>query len=492
MLTVNKQTRPGFTGPARLTESAKSAKVDDSEKSGPSFRAGASTDSFESCLEAAALMEGQESRLSNQDPAGVEGGFSRWMEEKSETLEEASFSLGETHNALTGRQLMALAKQYDVTNMSRSVYSCLLYDLRKLGAITQREYSDGYAGAAPDGAEAADWPYGPEKIDFLPWIEERGQAWAEASMGAETILPPVTSYAQIYRIFSQIQSAADGTLEARFPEMAAKVKAESVIPESVLRNRELGLPDDFSHMSDYARLAMIKEIHDATDFSGMTAVQKYKLMQDRMEALFPHKIAYRSYMGLNYEEVPYEFNGTVQGPAGLMEKIRREQDRQWASQGLELAGYHFHREAYYKNVPRDELFAAICQRHPGETVADRASLLEELQWLEPQLCPPYSDYGGFAPDPIVNALKDMDRNAVISADELNALIREQTESLRKWHDESLQRGGERTLLTWRDWCGFPKEKDIDIEKLSEDPYYTIIQRHIDKLTDVLLQMGETK
>lgn len=171
--------------------------------------------------------------------------------------------------------------------------------------------------------------------------------------------------------------------EAGIKKAAAPARTDSF--QSVLTEAEraeqakktLPLPD-FSKMTDKQRLSALATLHDATDYSGMTDVEKYRLMNDRFEAAFPHLRAYEaglfgrdsvSYYGT--DNIPREVRGTAP-------RIQEEQARQWNSQGLSGIS-QLHREAYYSGMTDAEAAAAVSRRHGGGNLASQADVLQELR-----------------------------------------------------------------------------------------------------------------
>ncbi len=64
--------------------------------------------------------------------------------------------------------------------------------------------------------------------------------------------------------------------------------------EKVIQNQKMTQPQDsieFSEESDFKKLEKIKELNDATDFSGMTDIEKYTVIIQRYEKAFPDLIA---------------------------------------------------------------------------------------------------------------------------------------------------------------------------------------------------------
>lgn len=135
---------------------------------------------------------------------------------------------------------------------------------------------------------------------------------------------------------------------------------------------------NFSKMTDRQKLSALATLHDATDYSGMTDVEKYKLMRDRFEAAFPYLGAYES--GLIGHDSAHYFgtNNMARPVTGTASLIQREQKRQWNSQGLQNIS-RLHREAYYSGMTDGEAARAIAGRQKGGCFAAQACVLQELK-----------------------------------------------------------------------------------------------------------------
>lgn len=300
--------------------------------------------------------------------------------------------------ALNGQQLRTLSEKYDVRNLSRGDYGRLLQELRDSGAITQKQFSDGYSCALP-GEGGTALPAGSETVDLvslMSGLAERCTAENEAL---------ADSYRCLSEVFSKIDRFSDGTPEVESTEKEVKETMieginhssaaaypaakqvqssksgtgfQAVLEQASKTEKAADMPD-FSRMTDSQKLAALAKLHDSTDYSGMTDVEKYKLMQDRFEAAFPNVQAYRTGLygpGLVVFHDPAEQARHIKT---IPERICDEQERQWISAGIARNTVTLHREAYYKGMTEEETIAAICKRHKGGTIAARAAILYELQ-----------------------------------------------------------------------------------------------------------------
>lgn len=308
-----------------------------------------------------------------------------------------------TTKPLTAEQMRSLCNQYDVTNMTRDQFGSLLKSLRDLGAITQKVFSDGYSGAVPCENGVETLPYGQVQADFvalLSGLADRCATYSETAQGLEKAAGQslAESYGCLHDIFAKLGSLSENNEEMR-EDMLNGVNSTSIPAAQTMRQTKTSatgnfqaalaktakaeqteLPD-FSKMSDRQKLAALAKLHDSTDYSGMTDVEKYKLMNDRFEAAFPHV---NSYMGglfgpslVYFHDDPIAEENHVKA---LPELIGDELHRQYSTTGLTKVD-KLHREAYYSGMSNEEVLAAISKRHSGGTMADRYDTLHEMLWM---------------------------------------------------------------------------------------------------------------
>ncbi len=181
----------------------------------------------------------------------------------------------------------------------------------------------------------------------------------------------------------QIVTSAQRTAPAAEAKKSAAPRTDTF--QSVLTREERAeqaarTPDlpNFSKMTDKQKLSALATLHDATDYSGMTDVEKYKLMNDRFEAAFPDLGAYESGL-IGRDSAHYFGTGNMPRPVtGTATFIQRERERQWNSQGLRDIS-RLHREAYYPGMTDGEAAKAIARRYPGGNYAAQACTLQELK-----------------------------------------------------------------------------------------------------------------
>ena len=155
---------------------------------------------------------------------------------------------------------------------------------------------------------------------------------------------------------------------------------QSVLTKEERAEQAAKTPDlpNFSKMTDRQKLSALATLHDATDYSGMTDVEKYKLMRDRFEAAFPYLGAYESEL-IGRDGTHYFGTANMPRPVkGTASLIQEEQSRQWESQGLKNIS-RLHREAYYSGMTDGEAARAIAGRQKGGCFAAQACVLQELK-----------------------------------------------------------------------------------------------------------------
>lgn len=322
---------------------------------------------------------------------------------------QSAFSSIAEPKAMTGPQLSALSEKYNLHSLTRAQYGQLLKQLRDSGVITQKEFGDGYSGMVPGESTASALPCGQEHFDAEALMNDLARRSAAATEGLKeseqgSAKALAASYARLTDVFSKIakfsgcagilagsEEKVNGNMidEVRTPAMpgayaARQVKAgngsfQSVLTETKKAEKasQTAIPD-FSNMSDRQKLAALAKLHDSTDYSGMTDVERYKLINDRFEAAFPHL---GSYMGGLFGSAGIYFENPIDQAnhvKTLPEQIADEQKRQLSTAGLSKA-YKLHKEAYYSGMTDEETIAAIIKRHSGGTLADRFDALYELQ-----------------------------------------------------------------------------------------------------------------
>lgn len=330
------------------------------------------------------------------------------------TLTSTQPPQAETTKALTTEQIRDLGSRYDVTDMTRDQFSSLLKELRDAGAITQKAFSDGYTGAAPEGMTFNSMPVGDRTANFLGILAARSHA---CTVPDGTVDPQRAalkeSYAQLYKVINGMY-IAHSRLETPEERAARIIKNYSRTPE------ELGIPD-LTGLSDIEKLKVLADLHDATDYDGMNDVSRYKLIQDRFEAVFPNQLMYDTYWGGRRYDNSVPWDGSA-GPKTFRDSIRDEQERQWDSAGIFVCPVELHCQAYYggHGLSDETVDAIIRLRHSGGTAGDQAAMLAELRFW----------YGGGPEDSVTgsmlelvrNDLKGMGPDAALSWQELKQMI----------------------------------------------------------------------
>lgn len=178
--------------------------------------------------------------------------------------------------------------------------------------------------------------------------------------------------------YTPVQRTAPAERKAAAP--ARTDTFQSVLTKEERAEQAAKVPDlpNFSKMTDRQKLSALATLHDATDYSGMTDAETYKLINDRFEAAFPHLGAYQSEL-IGRDSVNYFGTANMARPVtGMSTLITNELSRQRDSQGLRDIA-RLHREAYYPGMTDGETALAIVRRHPGGTLASQADTLQELK-----------------------------------------------------------------------------------------------------------------
>lgn len=335
---------------------------------------------------------------------------------------------------LTAEQQLDLGSRYDIEEMTRTQFNAYLKELRDAGAITQKAFSDVYTEAMPQGANFKAMPTGDESVDFMEIMLSRKLAYGVADTSSPRIAALKESYDQVYKVINNIN-----ILSSRYwpPEKTA----DKIIKRTATTPEELGLPD-LTGLNDVQKLKVLADLHDATNYCGMDDVSKYKLIQDRFEAVFPHQLMYSTYwFGGRYDNtVPWDGSS---GPRTFKDDIRDEQERQW--KGAEIWASpttDLHCQAYYGGRGQSDatVEAIICRRHSGGTAADQKAILEELRFW----------YGGGPDNSVTGTLfgllekdfRGMDPETPFSWQDLKQLVADRSqnceEMLRNMYDQLLE------------------------------------------------------
>ncbi len=179
---------------------------------------------------------------------------------------------------------------------------------------------------------------------------------------------------------SEVKSAAE---HRALIETANQVPFEEVASDKDVATTKINavppMPD-FTGMSDSQKLSTLRKLHEATDYSGMTDVEKYKIMNDRFEAAFPNLSALLSGIygptGTNLEEFDPNYRPL------LPERVSEARGDQWLDLGLKNTGRGpvnlLHKEAYYSGMTDEEIISAINKKYSGNTLENRVAILREL------------------------------------------------------------------------------------------------------------------
>lgn len=290
---------------------------------------------------------------------------------------------------LTLNKIRDLGSRYDSTNLTRNQFNSLIKELRDCNAISQKAFSDVYTGAAPKGSDLSPLPGGEETADWIPLLAQRSQECADSlSFNGEEL---AGSYDQVRTAIHALNVYYD-----RYP-LSSDELAARVVERNYRSPEELGIPD-LTGMSDKQKLDLLYKLHKQTDYSGLNDVERYKLISDRFEAVFPNQMLYTTYCYRKTEyTTPWDDSN---GRKGMQDYIRDEFDQQlvdvvpkWEYGGPST----LHQLAYYDEAYRvdedghcsgygsgsasdEERNAIICLRHNnGKTAADQVAILQELR-----------------------------------------------------------------------------------------------------------------
>lgn len=133
-----------------------------------------------------------------------------------------------------------------------------------------------------------------------------------------------------------------------------------------------------SGMSDWEKLAELKRLHEQTDYSGMTEVEKYKLINDRFESCFPISAMQTNIYG------PVDINGQTGEPMNkycVRDHVVLELEQEMKDAGVQYTKWRpvsLRRQAYYDGMSDQEIIAAVKKKYDGSSMMDRAGALYEL------------------------------------------------------------------------------------------------------------------
>lgn len=290
---------------------------------------------------------------------------------------------------LTLNKIRDLGSRYDSSNLTRNQFNSLIKELRDCNAISQKAFSDVYTGASPKNCDLSPLPSGQETADWIPLLAQRSQECAESfSLNAEEL---ANSYDQVKKAINRLNAYYD-----RYPLSSDEIAAK-IVNQNYRSPEELGIPD-LTGLSDNQKLNLLTKLHNQTDYSGMNDVERYKLISDRFETVFPNHMLYSTYC---FGKTDYTSNWDgSHNRKGLQDFIRDEFDQQLIDSGFKwvyggpssLHQFAYYNEDYkvdkdghcssYNNggVSDEERRAIICLRHNnGKTAEDQVAILQELR-----------------------------------------------------------------------------------------------------------------
>ena len=131
-----------------------------------------------------------------------------------------------------------------------------------------------------------------------------------------------------------------------------------------------------SYDSYEQRLANIRKLHKETDYSGMSDMEKARLINSRFQEAF----------GSEYGVLVSNFYGVHAGESSIYARISAEQKRQ-LEETLEVCPWDLPSDAKhefqkymlgYEGLSDDEIRAKVSEKYSGRTLADRYGALWEL------------------------------------------------------------------------------------------------------------------
>ena len=171
--------------------------------------------------------------------------------------------------------------------------------------------------------------------------------------------------------------------------MENAAKASAPMEEASGTAKVPPLPD-FSKMSDQQKLEAIRELHDQTDYSGMTNTEKYGLIISRIEKAFPTFMAMQAglygpmVVTVHYGSGPNEY--TEDQIDTIPQKLWAERERQLKDANVILPkpskGSEFRREALYPGMSDREIYNTLCKKYKGKSLANTVSMGHELMALD--------------------------------------------------------------------------------------------------------------
>lgn len=165
------------------------------------------------------------------------------------------------------------------------------------------------------------------------------------------------------------KTTAAKSVQGNFQSTLASTAAKVTEPQDSLQ---------ISGMSDWEKLAELKRLHEQTDYSGMTEVEKYKLINDRFESCFPIAAMQTNIYG------PIEMYGPTNKPMRkycVRDHVVLELEHEMKDAGVQYTKRRpvsLRRQAYYDGMSDQEIIAAVEKKYDGDSMTDRAGALYEL------------------------------------------------------------------------------------------------------------------
>lgn len=206
-----------------------------------------------------------------------------------------------------------------------------------------------------------------------------------ASEGSDSVIQGVGPKAA-----PEVRSVAAGAASggADFRAMMENTAKASASAEAAGTAKVPPLPD-FSKMSDRQKLEAIRELHNQTDYSGMTNTEKYGVIISRIEAAFPYMamraglygpMAVADQYGSGADSYYVERMDTI--PQRLYAEERRQREEAGVSFPLGTKEADLRRETIYKGMSDREIFHTMCKKYSGNSIANTMGMGFELKIMK--------------------------------------------------------------------------------------------------------------
>lgn len=212
---------------------------------------------------------------------------------------------------------------------------------------------------------------------------ENSQKEGMDSAAPKTAGPEIPAITPVYA-----QSAAVIVETSAEPDTIPEGIAGASKPADIIKTSKVPPLPDFSKMSDAQKLEALKQLHNETDYSGMTNLEKYYVINSRVEAAFPYLAICSGYFGPLVCDEYYDGSREYSVPRldTIPEKVDAEVRRQETEADIHFpagtADSDVRRETFYPGMSDEEIFKAVCQKYDTSSRVDCESMGYELKLLE--------------------------------------------------------------------------------------------------------------